>query len=30
VPAPTPDMDADNGYTFRATLQYVLIERMAQ
>ena len=26
VPAPTPDMDADNGYTFRATLQYVLVE----
>jgi protein TonB len=26
VPAPTPDMDTSNGFTFRASLQYVLID----
>jgi TonB family protein len=26
VPKPTPDMNADPSYTFRATLQYVLVE----
>ena len=26
VPKPTPDMDTSNGYTFRASLQFVLID----